>query len=476
VKNVGTAEASASDVGLYVSGSLSLKQAKSVEKLGAGAWDEGDFDAEDCPPGTTIPVDVRADCFLTVGESNEDNNWNNITVDCPAGGQQPGGPDLVITKWVEKQALTPTQCQFKVHYTVRNIGNAKAGAHDIAKYFDGKLEDTKDSLTTLGPGASYTDDFGWENCTCKDCACGATLINVTVWADCYKLVKESNESNNCDTNFENCRKGDIEVQKTVWDGPNRVEEIDAAYGDVVKFNCTVHNTGCCCDLTQITVTDVLSDSLKYINATPAPDMVDNVSGVTTLTWRIVADPLEPCKWLNYTINASVIGCGVDTNTQSAVATNCTGGTVEDSDTAKVKVAVPGPRIDVDKKVWDGDSWEDENVTARNIQQTYRCTVHNAGCCDLTNVVVWDTLPIGLHYDGVGPNTPPPVVTGNNATGTTLTWTVPAPFEHCETVTYTILATPLADAGTVYDNVQHARGYCAATDTWADDLEDARVTT
>jgi uncharacterized repeat protein (TIGR01451 family) len=473
IHNNGTAAAGTSTACKVVNGVVVATD--SVPRLGISGRYNGAFGAEPCPPGTAFTVTVEADNYHVVPESNKRNNNRTETFICPAG-PQPGGPDLVITKWVEKEVRLPNQCRFKVHYTVTNIGNAVAvfdWADSVALFVEGAFV-ADEWCQDLGPGASYTDEFNWVNCPI-----GGGIRSVTVCADYYNLVAESNEGNNNDTNTVDCRLGDIEVFKDVWDPAvnDWDDDRDAVYDDIVQFRCRVHSSGCCCNLTQITVTDVLSDSLEFLDATGTPTVTAIPGGETTLTWN-VAGPLEPCEWLNYIIWARVIGCGVDTNTQTAVATNCTGGTVTDSDTATVNVAVPDPRIDVDKRVRNPITlrWVDQllNVPA-GTQLRYRCTVHNTGCCDLTNVEVWDTLPIGLRYDGVGANTPPPRVTGDVTIGTTLTWTVPAPFEHCETERYTIFATPLV-ATQGYNNIQYARGYCAVTNTWADDNENVWVTT
>jgi uncharacterized repeat protein (TIGR01451 family) len=324
IHNNGTAAAGSSHATKYLynsTGALVQVDHAPVDALGVSGRFFGAFDPEPCPPGETFTVTVEADNYHVVAESNEMNNNRTRGFTCPAGGPQPGGPDLVITKWEEKEVLAPNQCRFKVHYTVKNIGNAVAifWGDSVALFVEDVFV-AEDGCVDLGPGASYTDEFNW-----VDCPIGGGIRNVTVCADYYNFVAESNEDNNNDTNDVDCRKGDIEVTKTVRDNIwpfGLVDEINAVYDEIVEFNCTVHNTGCCCNLTDITVTDVLSDSLVYINATPAPDKWEIANGVTTLTWEYkdVTDILEPCEWLNYTINATVIGCGVDTKCSSTRST------------------------------------------------------------------------------------------------------------------------------------------------------------
>jgi len=57
----------------------------------------------------------------------------------------------------------------------------------------------------------------------------------------------------------------IAVKKTVFDetAGEWVDSITAELNDTVRFRCVVHNNGTDCNLTDITVMDILSDSLEY---------------------------------------------------------------------------------------------------------------------------------------------------------------------------------------------------------------------
>jgi uncharacterized repeat protein (TIGR01451 family) len=63
---------------------------------------------------------------------------------------------------------------------------------------------------------------------------------------------------------EECVPG-IEVNKTVFNETSGewVDETTAKVNDTLRFRCVVHNNGTCCNLTDITVTDILSDSMEY---------------------------------------------------------------------------------------------------------------------------------------------------------------------------------------------------------------------
>jgi uncharacterized repeat protein (TIGR01451 family) len=358
--------------------------------------------------------------------------------------------------------------------SVTNIGNAVARTSTACIYINGVHQAGSDQGTRrLGPnGESDMLDFGQFECPCSD-----DLVNVTVCADNYNVVAESNEDNNCETNFVDNRVGDIEVTKEVRlvplvgpPGPWE-DEIDTTLGDNVEFRCSVHNSGCCCDLDDIRVIDVLSDSLEYVNAVPAPDRI-GTNGATTLRW-FETGPLEPCNWLNYTINATVIGCGVDTNTQTAIAITCTG--VEVSDSAIATVNVPGEAsIDATKEVQDPvtDAWVNQIVANTLDLVVFKSAVHNDGNVDLTNVVVQDTLGPNFGFINVEPGTPQPTT----IVGNVLTWTVPGTLEPDETIEYCIRVRANGFDTVQEMNTQRATGYSADTNENVDDNDNAFVTT
>jgi uncharacterized repeat protein (TIGR01451 family) len=403
------------------------------------------------------------------------------TFTCPEG-PQPGGPDLVVDKDVEvvvcpAPADPNLQCCYNVRATVTNIGNELAGGSDTCIYIGGVHDPGNDAGTgRLGPGASVVQNFGPFECLCSD-----DLINVTVCADNYNVVAESNETNNCETNFVDNRVGDIEVTKEVWDGAAWVDEIfGAEYCVQVEFRSTVHNSGCCCDLTDIPVTDVLSCSLEYLDVlgdTPEPDeRIDHADGRTELRW-FIQDPLEPCEELEYFILAHVIGCGEDTNTQTATATTCTGDVVTDSDIATVN-APQQAKIEVIKEVEDpvtGD-WVHDITVPAGTRVHFSSVVHNDGtCCDLTSIEVWDELSASLQDIDVVDGPQPTMIYAGPGGSTILYWSLPqVTLEPCEELVFLIDATAVGAPGDIDTNTQRARGYSAETDEYVTDEDDALV--
>ena len=147
---------------------------------------------------------------------------------------------------------------------------------------------------------------------------------------------------------EECVPG-IAVNKTVFNetAGEWVKETTAELNDTVRFRCVVHNNGTCCNLTNITVTDILSDSLEYRdNAT-----VDGVAAEPTAVseneykWEF-AGPLAPCEAITIEFDARVIECGNDRNTQNATAwCEEIGAWVYDEDTVWVNCTPPGTPVE-----------------------------------------------------------------------------------------------------------------------------------
>ena len=126
----------------------------------------------------------------------------------------------------------------------------------------------------------------------------------------------------------------IDVTKKVWNGSSWVESINANIDDIVTFNCTIHNDGTCCNLTDINITDYLPESLEYVSGSASPREPDVIWG-KNLTW-LFPGPLSPCSSIYIEIDARVIDSGIDINHQNATAfCSITSTWVSDEDTATV---------------------------------------------------------------------------------------------------------------------------------------------
>ena len=145
-----------------------------------------------------------------------------------------------------------------------------------------------------------------------------------------------------------CTPG-IEVNKTVWDpvAMEWVKEITANVTDIVRFRIWIHNNGTCCNLTNITITDTLSDSLNYSNNATVNGVPQepNPAGPDEYVWNFTG-PLAPCQNITIEFDARIIQCGNDTNTANVTGW-CNTTMVFDSD--NVSIHVPGTCGDVDGK-------------------------------------------------------------------------------------------------------------------------------
>ena len=141
----------------------------------------------------------------------------------------------------------------------------------------------------------------------------------------------------------------IEVNKTVWDPVNEtwVKEVTANVDDTVRFRLWAHNNGTCCNLTNITVIDTLSDSLNYSdNATVNGMSQEPVkTGPSEYVWNFPG-PLAPCQNITIEFDARVVECGSDTNVVNATGW-CNETMVSDEDSANVTAPCAGVCGDVD---------------------------------------------------------------------------------------------------------------------------------
>ena len=182
VNNIGCADAGASNTTIYIDG-VPLKHVP-TPAIPKGDCHENTVGPFECPCGAILNVTVCADNYDEVGESNETNNCKVNEVVCP------GKPDLVIT---EKYETFVDDGKFNITYKVNNIGCADAGASNTTIYIDGV------PLKHVPTPAIPKGDCHENTVGPFECPCGA-ILNVTVCADNYDEVGESNETNNCKVN------------------------------------------------------------------------------------------------------------------------------------------------------------------------------------------------------------------------------------------------------------------------------------
>jgi uncharacterized repeat protein (TIGR01451 family) len=335
---------------------------------------------------------------------------------------------------------------------------------DASPYPDGKVENP-DGTTTL----TWFLPDSLEPCETREFLIWAEVTKCgvdtnTQYAEAEGCGQEVSDEDTATVNVPGVPG--IEVTKTVWNETAEAWEdsITAILYDIVQFNSTIHNSGTCCDLTSINVTDTLSRSLEYISAIPEPDGVCRDcppgTGITVLTW-FLQDPLAPSNKKTFLINAKVIDCGVDTNTQNATAESC-GQNVSDEATATVVVPLR-PSIEVNKTVWDGNAWVDETTANLGDTVRFRCEMHNDGtCCPLTNLLVTDILSDSLEYtDNATVHFPDCTTVPMEPNGCGLQWLFPdLVLLPCETITIEFDAHVITCGVDV--NIQEVNAECVET--------------
>jgi len=303
--------------------------------------------------------------------------------------------------------------------------------HPDCAWFDdpGRVRIRFLNITANGPGPVHLGTVTIHCCNTSSCC----LTNMT-WNVTYPSYLEDDMG----AEIENVGWKDgvfvcgnpINVTKTVKDPTTGlwVEGYSFPMGTKpgvnVTFNITVHAK--CCNLTNITVIDVLDDSLTYYpgNATVNGQACEPQVVGQNLTWSYNAggcqdifEELDQCNKIYIEFNATVNRYGKDYNTVTADGwCNETVLPVPVSDTDDAWVEIPPPAlIEVEKKVWNktAGKWVDV-IQGAKIGEIYRfnCTIHNSGSRDLTDIRFWDILNSSLEYAGNATLKTPDGVTRN----------------------------------------------------------------
>lgn len=169
-------------------------------------------------------------------------------------------PDLVVSKSVEFDEYG----NFIVSYNVTNQGDGPAGESVIGGYVDGCAFSTR-GCPALGPGQSYTDSFSPEPIP-SPCPCGGTF-NVTVCADDWGYVNESDETNNCEINVVECPCPNIVDPKQ----DSLYLDVDgngaASPGDILQYIAEIRNEGNA-TATNVTFSDTVDANTILMCAAP----------------------------------------------------------------------------------------------------------------------------------------------------------------------------------------------------------------
>ena len=221
-----------------------------------------------------------------------------------------------------------------------------------------------------------------------------------------------------------CDPGYIDFNKTVWDGDEWVETVDAVFGDSVRFNITLtyhkdpgntnpwmlHNIkvrdelpACLAFANEVSMMTTGSSQIEYTE-----DIVGNI-----IYWNFTdyKPELADGESLYIEFNASVLDCN------PGLYDNCANVTSKEDcqyfhtadDCATVNIIEGGePGIEIDKKVKDPetDEWVDDvtayiciyDLLCNGQSLEFQINVSNVGEISLTNVIVKDLLPEFLNFE------------------------------------------------------------------------------
>ena len=254
VKNIGSMTAlKGHDVTLYIDG-FEVDQKEIPVDLPPGGTYSDTFDSVITLSDNQDEVKVCADNFDEIDEINEANNCLVNYFPAP-----PGKPDLVVLAKGEEEL---GEGKFKVCFAIKNMGTAEAPAgHDAALIVNGQEVEEKEIPMALAPGDLYVGCFEAE-------IQAEEGLEITVCADKNDEVEELDEENNCLANFPAppCLP-EVKIDKKVRDPEAQewADELEAEMGDELLFRIEIQNTGTCCDLENLKVVDILSESLEYAN-------------------------------------------------------------------------------------------------------------------------------------------------------------------------------------------------------------------
>lgn len=249
-------------------------------------------------------------------------------------------------------------------------------------------------------------------------SCGNNINSASATAEEYCTNLTLSGSGNATVNVI-CPRPGIDVEKLVWDGTcNWVKEVWAYNGTDVRFKIVVRNKGET-DLFNVTVTDILPDSLIYNNnATPRePDEISN--GGKILIWNI--SQINVSENVTIEFNATINGapCDRDINIVNVTAQADCQRIVTDSDTAIVNIY----GMCIDKEVWDEktNKWAEETKVSQGDEVRFRITISYYGKLKLYNIKVKDVLPPCLDYANKAKLNGQPYEPDISADGKTLWW-------------------------------------------------------
>ena len=231
VKDIGTAGAGASAVGISLDGKALSSAQISALAAGGSFSTSGVISTTGLAAGSHV-LTVTADTTGLVTESNEANNAASLAFTVTA----PALADLTVSGLATNAATVTQGASLGYSYSIQDIGSAAANASVTNIMLDGRLISST-ALGTVGAGGNVLS-FG--SLSTAGLSAGQHILSVTT--DANGQVSESNESNNTSsvsfTVNTTATKADLVIA-----GLTSVSPTSMVQGDVLAFYYSLNNTG-----------------------------------------------------------------------------------------------------------------------------------------------------------------------------------------------------------------------------------------
>lgn len=269
------------------------------------------------------------DEYWDVDKSICDIHWWGLSLVYPWSDCDPEGMEFEIIFW--DSLLGNKICEYEVSPTAEATGKYYAGfeMYYWETFLDPCCEQIPDGWVSIQSSSSTNDCwFLWAGSDEGDLYC-------------YQ-EGTSEPDQDTDAAFEltgGCN-GSIDVEKYVWD-PCTQDWVDADIEDDALdlpicsdayFRIDIHNDGCC-PIFNINVTDIMNDSLEYIDSDPEPASYEYNPPNYYIYWYF-SDPLNPGDTITINITAHVVGpdCSIDLNfVEVGASSDCEPNYVTDED-------------------------------------------------------------------------------------------------------------------------------------------------
>ncbi len=342
------------------------------------------------PTGTAIYSD---NYVITTGSMNVTNNWwgtNNPVFSSLIAGPVPADNStwLYMTINATPNTINNTQTSLvTVSFNNRYNGTTVTPyIPDIGEYIpDGS---PLSFATTLGsiPGTIINTASGIATATFTASQTAGTAY-ISGLIDNYQTPYDPNNPNTTPyTTVTINPAAYLNITKTV-------NMTNVNVGDIIRYNITITNNGPD-NVTTITLKDIIPNGTELLTATPPADIYYNLpSGDVELTWTNILDSfggiLPPGMTVSILVDVEILPSAAGTTLYNTANITSNVYPYFNESTANVYVKQDAT-VELNKTV---------NNTRPNIGETvlYTIVARNTGPGTANNLVVTDTLPIGLDF-------------------------------------------------------------------------------